>query len=63
MSHFSRQLILLLATGLILLTVLPACSAQEDSVHLSMLPLDKLPPKFDLRRECAGGLSVCLDQS
>ena len=43
MSHFSRKLILLLAIALILLTVLPACSAQEDSVHLSMLPLDKLP--------------------
>jgi hypothetical protein len=42
-SHFSRKLTLLLATGLILLTVLPACSAQQEAVHLSMLPLDKLP--------------------
>jgi hypothetical protein len=43
MLHFSRKLMLLLATGLILLTVLPACSAQQEAVHLSMLPLDKLP--------------------
>ena len=43
MSRFSRKSMLLLEIALVLLTVLPACSAQEDGVHLSMLPVDKLP--------------------
>jgi hypothetical protein len=43
MFRISRKMMPLLVLGLILLTALPACSAQSDDVHLYMLPLDKMP--------------------
>ena len=46
----SRKLFFCLIIGLVLLTILPACSAQSSSedVHLNMAPMDLMPAEVKL---------------